>query len=105
MDFKQVRPAVKKYIKKLKKDFPVEQVILFGSFAEDRAKKDSDVDLIILSKKFSKMDEDKRLRFLYRRSVGFPYNLHAYGLTPAEFNSASPLTTLGEVKEKGIKIF
>lgn len=83
---------------------PIEEVILFGSFAEGRATKESDVDLIILSDKFSQMDEDKRLRFLYRRSVGFPYNLHVYGLTPLEFSTASPLTTVAEARNKGIRI-
>jgi hypothetical protein len=104
MDFKQVEPAVKRYIAKVKKEVPVKQVILFGSFATGKAKKDSDVDLVILSERFAKMDEDQRLRILYRNSVGFPYNLHAYGFTTKEFNSASPLTTLSEIKETGIVI-
>jgi len=104
MDFKQIEPEVKKYLAKLKKDFPVKGVILFGSFSKGKAKADSDIDLIILSPAFSKMNEDERLKFLYRRSVGFPYNLHVYGITPLEFVSASPLTTLGEAKRTGIKI-
>ena len=104
MDFKKVEPAVKQYLNKLKKKFLIEEVILFGSFAEGKARKDSDIDLIVLSKNFSKMNEDKRLQFLYRQAVGFPYNLHIYGFTPGEFYSASSLTTLGELKEKGIRI-
>ena len=83
---------------------PIKEVVLFGSFAEGKATEESDVDLIILSDKFSQMDEDRRLRFLYRRSVGFPYNLHVYGLTPSEFSTASPLTTVAEARNKGIKI-
>jgi len=104
VDFKQIKPAVNQYLKKLKKEFPIEEVILFGSFAEGRAKKNSDVDLIILSKGFSKMKEDERLKFLYRRAVGFPYDLHAYGFTPKEFYSATPLTTVGQIKNTGVRI-
>lgn len=104
MDFEKVKPAVEKYLKKVKKDLKVEKVILFGSFAEGKATKDSDVDLIVISPSFAKMDDDERLRFLYRKSVGFPYNLHVYGLTTEELKSASPLTTLGEVKKKGVLI-
>jgi len=104
MDFEEVKPAVKKYIKRVKKDLKVEKVILFGSFAQGKAKKDSDIDLIVVSPSFAKMDDDERLRFLYRKSVGFPYNLHVYGLTAGEFSSASPLTTLGEVKKNGLII-
>ena len=79
MDFQQIKPAVKNYIKTISRDMPIKEVVLFGSFAEGKATEESDVDLIILSDKFSQMDEDRRLRFLYRRSVGFPYNLHVYG--------------------------
>lgn len=104
MDLRQIKPAVKNYIKTIKKDILIEKVILFGSFAEGRATKESDVDIIILSDKFSKMDDDQRLKFLYRRSVGFPYNLHVYGFTPAEFSTAGPLTTVAEARHKGIRI-
>ncbi|MBL7159814.1 nucleotidyltransferase domain-containing protein [Candidatus Microgenomates bacterium] len=104
MDFEKIKPAVKKYLKKVKQDLKVEKVILFGSFAKGKTKEDSDVDLIVISSSFAKMDDDERLRFLYRKSVGFPYNLHVYGLTAEEFNSASPLTTLGEVKTQGLLI-
>lgn len=104
MDFKKVKPAVKKYLKKVKEDLKVEKVILFGSFADGKAKEDSDVDLVVISSSFAKMDDDERLRFLYRKSVGFPYDLHVYGLTAEEFESASPLTTLGEIKKTGLLI-
>lgn len=104
MDFEEIKPAVKRYIAKVKADIPVRRVILFGSLAKGKAKKDSDVDLIILSERFAKMDEDQRLRILYRNAVGFPYNLHVYGFTAKEFDSASPLTTLGEIKTTGLSI-
>lgn len=100
MDFKKIKPEIDKYLNKLKKALNLEQALLFGSFAEGRAKKDSDVDLLILSSDFAKMDEDDRLRLLYRKSVGFPYNLHVWGLTPKEYQEASPLTSLGEAKKK-----
>ena len=44
------------------------------------------------------MDLDERSKLLYRASVGFPYDLHVYGLAPREFNQASPLTALGEIR-------
>lgn len=100
MDFSQIKPEVDKYLNRLKKDLRLERVLLYGSFAKGKARKDSDVDLIVLSSDFAKMDEDERLRFLYRKSVGFPYNLHIYGLTPQEYRQASPLTSLGAVKKK-----
>jgi predicted nucleotidyltransferase len=104
MDFKQIKPAVSQYIGNLKKKLPIERVILFGSFAAEKASKDSDVDLLIISKKFAEMNDDQRSEFLYRQSVEFPYDLHVYGLTPKEFAQASSLSTLGEIKKTGIEI-
>lgn len=98
MDFKKIKPEIDKYLDKLKQEFRLEQVLLYGSFAEGKATKNSDVDLIVLSPDFANMNDDDRLRVLYRKSVGFPYNLHIYGLTPKEYKSASLLTSLGQIK-------
>jgi len=55
MDIKQVKSIIKKYIKALMQDgIKVEKVILYGSYAENRAKPDSDIDLCIISKDFGK---------------------------------------------------
>lgn len=100
MGFKKIKPEIDKYLNNLQEQINLEQVLIYGSFAENKAKRDSDVDLLILSFDFNNMDEDERLRLLYRKSVGFPYNLHVYGLTPEEYKKASPLTTLGVIKKK-----
>ena len=100
---KEIKEIKDKIVPILKKN-KVARAGIFGSYARGKQKKDSDVDLIILSKKFAKMNEDERLKLLYRQAVGFPYDLHAYGFTPKEFNSASPLTALAEVRNKGIRI-
>mgnify|MGYP001578260309 len=58
------------------------------------------MDLLILSEDFVSLDEDERLRILYRASVGFPRDLHVFGVTSEEFEKASPLTTLGIVRNQ-----
>lgn len=98
MDAKTVQPALKIYLTNVKRQIRVSSAFLYGSVAEGRASATSDVDLIVLSDDFAKLDPDERARLLYRASVGFPYDLHVYGLTPKEFNDASPLTSLGQVK-------
>jgi len=104
MDLQKVKPEIDKYIKRLENEIPVEGVILYGSLAEGKAEKESDVDLVVLSSKFSLMSDDERLKILYRNSIGFPYDLHVYGLTRNEFETASSLTTTGEVRKKGLQI-
>ncbi len=104
MDITKIKSSINKYLRNIQRDLVIDQALLYGSFARGNATANSDVDLLILSRNFAKMDEDKRLEFLYRKSVGFPYNLHVYGLTPHEYQSASPLTSLGAVKSEVMAI-
>lgn len=104
MGLKQIKPEIDRYLNKITTKIKIDKAILFGSYAKGIAKKDSDVDLIVISKDFVKMDTDERLRILYRLSAGFPYNLHVHGVTPNEFEKASYLTSLGEAKITGIYI-
>ncbi len=98
MDIDTVKPVIRTYIKKVAKQVKINSVLLYGSLVQ--GKQDvNDVDLLVLSDDFSAMDLDERSKLLYRASVGFPYDLHVYGLAPQEFEQASPLTTLGEIRD------
>lgn len=98
MDQKSINQSLKAYLDRLGKSISIDEAILFGSSASGNRKEDSDVDLLILSRDFSKYDPDTRLKIIYRASTGFPYDLHAYGVTPEEYAAASPLTTLGAIR-------
>ncbi|TSC88175.1 MAG: Uncharacterized protein G01um101416_198 [Microgenomates group bacterium Gr01-1014_16] len=98
MDKTTLTTDIKKYLDKLGKFVSIDEAIMFGSSSTGTAGGDSDIDLLILSRDFSKYDPDTRLKIIYRASVGFPYDLHAYGVTPEEYASASSLTTLGAIR-------
>jgi hypothetical protein len=98
MDQAEITQYLKTYLAKLGKVISIDEAYLFGSLSTGKAKEDSDIDLLILSRDFSKYDPDTRLKIIYRASTGFPYDLHAYGFTPEEYASASPLTTLGAIR-------
>lgn len=102
MDIAAIKPKITAYLKRLKKHIHVSQALVYGSFADGIARTESDVDLLIISDDFATMDEDKRSQLLYRASVGFPYDLHVYGLTSWEYQNASPLSTLGEIRRSKI---
>ncbi|MBU2597456.1 MAG: nucleotidyltransferase domain-containing protein [Planctomycetes bacterium] len=97
MDIRTVKPAIKNYISNVAKYIRIDSVLLYGSLVQG-CRNVNDVDLLVLSDDFASMDPDERSKLLYRASVGFPYDLHVYGLAPQEFNQASPLTTLGEIR-------
>lgn len=100
MDINQIKPAITSYLSHVGKRIRVDGALVYGSFVRGDTTQDSDVDMLILSQDFASMNEDERLRILYRASVGFPRDLHVYGVTPSEFQHASPLTTLGSIREQ-----
>lgn len=108
MDQKKVKLIVKAYLSELRKKVEPEKVILFGSYAKKRATEDSDIDLVILSKDFTRLSIDERFKILYharKHPLTRKCSMDIFGYTPEEFAQASPLTTLGEAKETGLTIF
>ena len=107
MDIKKFRPVIKVYLKELKKKIKPEKVILFGSYAKGTADRDSDIDLVIVSNDFKRMAFERRLDLLIdarEHPLTRKFGMDIFGYTPEEFTNASPLTTLGEIKETGIEV-
>lgn len=101
MGKKQVKSYIKEYVKRLKKDIQPDKVILYGSYLKGKYKEGSDIDLIVISNYFSKMDEDERLNILYRKTVRIPLDFHLYGLTPQEVKEVHPITSLALALKEG----
>ena len=57
--------GIKKFVKKVNKDFHIEKIILFGSRAGKKYFKDSDVDIIIVSDNFKGLDFFERVSKMY----------------------------------------
>jgi predicted nucleotidyltransferase len=78
-------------IEKLAKDIGeasnAERVILFGSYANGRATKDSDVDLMVVAE--SDLPKHKRSRELYKRIRPHRFSLDIVVVTPGELSRAS----------------
>ena len=103
----RIKKAIQFYKKDLEKRIRIEKIILFGSYAKGKFMKDSDIDLIVLSRDFSRMDPDRRLDLLQRARVNpktWDYGMDIFGFTPKESNKASRLNTLSEIKRSGLVI-
>ncbi|MBU2542895.1 nucleotidyltransferase domain-containing protein [Patescibacteria group bacterium] len=92
---------VKKYAKELKKNnFSFSQIFLFGSYAKGSYKKDSDIDVAVVSDQVKKFNNIFLLRRM-RRQIDTRIEPHAF--TIADFkNLSDPLVY--EIKKTGIKI-
>lgn len=83
---KYIIEEIKKFIEKLSKDFKIQNIVLFGSRATNKFRKNSDVDLIIVSKDFHGMDFFERGAKMYSYwDVDLPVDFICY--TPEEFNN------------------
>ncbi len=76
----------KNYVRRLARSITVRQAILTGSRATGSYLEDSDVDLIIVSDDFSKMQLPERLRYLQKQWKS-KIPLEAFGYTVNEFRS------------------
>jgi predicted nucleotidyltransferase len=85
----------------------VKKIIIFGSYATRRARKHSDIDVVVISDDFKEMNLLKRLETiglaLAKAKIMEP--IEALGYTEEEYNSEREGTFIGdEVKSKGVVV-
>lgn len=96
--------AVKSYIKLLSKDIKIEKVILFGSYANGKPDKWSDIDLAIFSSDFKKRNHLENLQLLALKTLEIDYAIEALPYTPEEYENADPRSFLAEIKRTGVVV-
>src|SRR3989338_3736187 len=84
MGKKEDLTIIKKFASKVRKEMPVEEIILFGSRAKGDNKKDSDFDFVIVSKKFAWLNFFERSKKMYKYwEEHIPVDFMCY--TPEEY--------------------
>lgn len=100
----KIKTAVHHYITVLKRDIPVTKVFVYGSCARGTARKNSDIDIAIISTYFGK-NPQKEGQFLFRKLWEVPYsNIEPIGYSPRDFNTKQPSPLLHEIRKYGIEI-
>lgn len=105
----QLKNIAYNFVRRLNKKIPVEMVILFGSYAWGHPQKNSDIDLAVISSRFEKMDDIKRIMLLsdVARKIKTPslIDIDPLGFTEEELNNADYFDIAAEIKEKGKVIY
>lgn len=102
---RQVKEIIREYSQSLQKlGINVERTILFGSFASGRPREDSDIDLVIISKDFQKMNLRERLEILGIAAVRIMKPVEAKGYTPREIETVPQASFLEEILGIGISV-
>jgi predicted nucleotidyltransferase len=104
-----IKKILEQFVKETKKRIPVEKVILFGSYAKGTAKKFSDIDIAVISNKFSRMNELERIKLLldcaHRIKHDLPVDIETFGFSLEEYDNAGYFDFLGVIKATGKIIY
>lgn len=95
---------IQKYIDCLEKQFPIEKVILFGSYAHETATEHSDIDLAIISPEFGKKPLLERMKlYELRYDAGIDSLIDPHPFGSDEFAQEENFF-VAEIKKTGIDI-
>ena len=103
MDASKTQKPLDIFYNNLASVITIDSVVLFGSRANGKPHKDSDIDVIVVSDDFALMRSDKRLKLLDTAAQSITPEIQAWGFTTNEFKSAGRLSTLGMARERGIR--
>ena len=82
----------------------VERVILFGSSLRGEVQEGSDIDLLIVSPDFARMNTRERLELLGLAAARIWEPVEAIGYTPEEMSKVEPATLLEEILQTGVSV-
>jgi hypothetical protein len=101
----QLKQDIKRYLEELLKlGIKARRVILYGSFAKGMPRRDSDIDLLVISDDFAGMNLRQRLEVLGVAAARILKPIEAYGCTEADLRNLSEASFLKEILTSGITI-
>lgn len=104
MDAKKIQKQLRVFVKRVQNAYDPERIILFGSYARGEATKYSDVDILVIAKKFKGTDPYERFSKLYDLGKDLDPDFNAFGYTPGELKKSSYVTTVRDAVETGVVI-
>ncbi|MDI6690003.1 MAG: nucleotidyltransferase domain-containing protein [Actinomycetota bacterium] len=95
---------VHKALPLIRKEFSPQKVIIFGSRAKGKARKESDLDVILVSSTFKDVKFLKRMPMVLRK-IPFPKHIDYICYTPEELESLKDSSIiLDEALKEGIEV-
>lgn len=100
----EIIEIIKQFAQKLKaKGIRFQKIILFGSYAQDRARVDSDIDIAVISEDFG-VDRFEERVLLTKIAYYVDARIEPHPVSLSEYTVEDWQTFVHEIKTKGIEI-
>jgi len=100
----KIRKIIYQYILLLKQDnLRISKVLLYGSYAKNKANKESDIDLCIVSPDFGK-NKAKEMSYLLKKAYQINLFIEPIPLSTSDWEEKDYLPLIAEIKKYGIEM-
>ena len=99
----QVDGIIQGFIVRLEQEIPVQEVILFGSYAHGKPQEHSDIDLAVISDWFEGKPSIENLKFLSRIAARHNTLIEALPFTEREYKKIDQRSLLARIVQTGKK--
>lgn len=99
---KSIQNIIEDYVQEIGKQIPIEKAILFGSYAKENYKEDSDIDIAIFSRYFANLEGLTAFKFLFMQTLDYDIDLQPLAFTVDDYEN--PVGIVEEIIKTGIEI-
>lgn len=93
----RVTEIISNFAGELRKDIPVDKILLFGSYAKGIAVRNSDIDVIVVSPYFRKGKYITHIQYLFRKAAKVSSLLEPIPAVPEDIKRLDKRTFLGQI--------
>lgn len=95
--YKKIDALIRQFAHELKKEIPVEKILLFGSHAQGTAKRDSDIDVLVVSPRFARGRYMEHMQYLFRKAAKVNSLLEPIPAAPGDVENPDKRFFVGQI--------
>ncbi|MBW1698366.1 MAG: nucleotidyltransferase domain-containing protein [Deltaproteobacteria bacterium] len=97
----QVAKIIEGFVAVLRREIPIKEIILFGSYAQGNPKEYSDIDLAVISDWFKGKPKIESMQYLSKIAASYNSLIEALPFTEEEYRNLDKRTFLASIVKSG----
>ena len=97
----QVTRVIRGFVTELRREIPIEEFILFGSYAHGNAKEHSDIDVAVISDWFKGKPRIENMQYLSRVAAAYNSLIEVLPFTEEEYRNLDKRSFLASIVRSG----